>query len=82
MLMLQGVVQINIGMNPSPYGYNVPPHMGFMPHGPKHLVMPGRGMRNPVGEIIDFVADPVGYMVEKSLGLRSNKPKTEKKKGE
>jgi len=35
---------------------------------------------NPVGEIIDFVADPIGFMVEKSLGLRSNKPKKEKKK--
>ena len=79
------VVQINIGMRePQPYGYHIP-HM--IPHGPKHLFVPGRGniynnrMRyNPVGEIIDFVADPIGFMVEKSLGLRSNKPKTEKKK--
>jgi hypothetical protein len=81
------VVQINIGMRePQPYGYHVP-HM--IPHGPKHLFVPGRGnmynnrMRyNPVGEIIDFVADPIGFMVEKSLGLRSNKPKQEKKEGE
>ena len=74
------VVQINIGMQqPQPYGYTVPQ---MMPHGPKRLVVPGRGYKDPVGEIIDFVADPIGFMVEKSLGLRSNKPKTEKKEGE
>ena len=73
------VVQINIGMQqPMPYGYTVP-HM--MPVGPRRLV-PQRRNVNPVGEIIDFVADPIGFMVEKSLGLRSNKPKTEKKEGE
>ena len=54
----------------------------MIPHGPKHLFVPhGMGYRpvDPVGEIIDFVADPVGYMVEKSLGLRSNKPKGKEK---
>ena len=78
-------VQINIG-GPQPYGYHIPK---MIPHGPKHLFVPhGMGYRrpvDPVGEIIDFVADPVGYMVEKSLGLRSNKPKGkegEKKDGE
>ena len=78
-------VQINIG-GPQPYGYHVPK---MIPHGPKHLFVPhGMGYRrpvDPVGEIIDFVADPVGYMVEKSLGLRSNKPKGkegDKKDGE
>ena len=54
---------------------------------PSNYLIPGRGniynnrMRyNLVGEIIDFVADPIGFMVEKSLGLRSNKPKKKKKK--
>ena len=76
------VVQINIGMG-RPQPLFVPaPQIGLMPHGPKHLHMPGRGYKNPVGEIIDFVTDPVGYMVEKSLGLRSNKPNAEKKEGE
>jgi hypothetical protein len=75
------VVQINIGMGrPQPFGVPIAP-IGLMPHGPKHLHMPGRGYKNPVGEIIDFVNDPVGYMVEKSLGLRSNKP-GEKKEGD
>jgi hypothetical protein len=65
---------------PQPFGVPIAP-IGLMPHGPKHLHMPGRGYKNPVGEIIDFVNDPVGYMVEKSLGLRSNKP-GEKKEGD
>ena len=61
------IVQINIGMGrPQPF-VPVPP-IGFMTHGPRHLHMPGRGYKNPVGEIIDFVNGPVGYMVEKKLG--------------
>jgi hypothetical protein len=72
----QPVIQINVGMG----GYG--PHVGLMPHGPKHLIPGRRNIVNPVTEFIDFVSNPVGYMVEKSLGLRSNKPKTEKKEGE
>ena len=78
------VAQINIGMKePQPDRYYIP-HM--IPHVPKHLFVPGRGKiynnrmkYNPVREIIDFVADPIGFMVEKSLGLKSKKPETEKK---
>ena len=48
------IVQINIGMGrPQPF-VPVPP-IGFMTHGPRHLHMPGRGYKNPVGEIIDWL---------------------------
>ena len=74
MLPKRPIVQINIG-GPMPYGYHAP---RMIPHGPKHLFVNNRMAYDPVGEIIDFVADPVTYMVEKSLGLRSNKKKGEK----
>ena len=63
---------------PQHYGYHAPK---MIPHGPRYMFAPhGMGYRpvDPMGEIIDFIEDPVGYMVEKSLGLRSNKPKGEK----